>query len=350
MQWDVRGLRLTTGRYVLSARVTPLDADISGFNLRLNLAGEDGAWIWPGKPPLTVTFDKGVIRTETGETGPAYTAGITTTISIALDLDAQTWSASVDGKPIMAPASFDLFRPDAGLMLAGVFVRALDQPDRRVAVSALKLERLDETSPPSAARIAADKLPRIACVGDSITQGYGLGAPDKTSYPAVLRRLLDGKARVGNFGVSGTTVLKKGDAPYWRQFTFARARQFAPTIVVIKLGTNDSKAGNWAHADEISGDTAALVKTFRDLPSHPEVVVVLPAPVFKPIFGITEELLAKVRPLVEAGAKEAGAKVVDSAPTFAGHAAWFRDGVHPNEAGAAALARLVADNLPLSAP
>ena len=349
MQWDLRNLHLSTGRYMLSARVTPLNPDISGFNLRMNLSGEDGAWIWPFKPPLFVAFDKTSIRTDTGQTGPAYAAGVSVTVSIALDLDAQTWTASVDGKPLMPPAAFDIFRPDTGMMLAGVFIRALDNPGRHVAVSDVKLERLPGRSPLSADRLAAEKLPRIACVGDSITQGYGLGSPDKTAYPAVLRRLLAGKAMVGNFGVSGTTVLKNGDSPYWRQGAFIRAKQFAPTLVVIKLGTNDSKPGNWAHADEISADIAALVKTFRDLPSKPEVVVVMPAPVFKPAYGITEELLAKVRPLVEAGARQAGATVVDSAPTFAGHEAWFRDGVHPNEEGAAALARLVAGHLPAPA-
>ncbi len=346
MQWDLRGLHLSTGRYVLSARVTPLDADIAGFNLRLNLAGEDGAWIWPFKPPLLVAYGKDVIRTETGQTGPAYAVGVTATISIALDLDEQSWTVSVDGKPIMPPAPFDLFKPDAGLMLGGVFIRALDQPGRRVAVSDLKLERLAEKSPPIPARLEAEKLPRIACVGDSITQGYGLRSPDRDSYPSVLRRLLAGKAMVGNFGISGTTILKNGDSPYWKQWAFARAKQFAPDIVVIGLGANDSKPGNWTHADEIAGDTAALVKAFRELPSQPKVVLVLPAPVFKPAFGITEELLAKVRLLVATGATQAGATVVESVPVFATHEAWFLDGVHPNEEGAAALARLVADHLP----
>src|SRR6201999_1364973 len=52
---------------------------------------------------------------------------------------------------------------------------------------------------------------KVACVGDSITQGAGAG-PGK-SYPDQLQGLLGDKWVVKNYGVGGRTMLKKGEAP-----------------------------------------------------------------------------------------------------------------------------------------
>jgi lysophospholipase L1-like esterase len=124
------------------------------------------------------------------------------------------------------------------------------------------------------------------------------------------------------------------------------AKRYNPNVVIIMLGTNDSKPQNWAHSTEIAGDMATMVKIFKDLPSKPEIIVVMPVPVFKPAFGITEELLVQVRPLLAQGAKQAGATVVESTETFTSQEALFPDGVHPNEKGAEMIGQLVLKNLP----
>ena len=188
---------------------------------------------------------------------------------------------------------------------------------------------------------------RIAWVGDSITQGYGLANADKVSPPGVLRNLLVGRASVKNFGMSGTTLLKKGDNSYWLREPFKQAKKCQPNVVIIMLGANDSKPQNWVHSDEIAADMAALVSEFKTLPSHPEIFVVMPVPVYNPAFGITEEILKKVRPLLAQGARQAGAKVVDFNRELSGQSKLFFDGVHPNEKGAALIGQLVAKNISL---
>ena len=82
---------------------------------------------------------------------------------------------------------------------------------------------------------------RIACVGDSITFGSGLANRPLESYPSVLGRLLGDTYFVSNFGVSGATMLRRGDKPYWQEERFRAVRDFNPSIVLLKLGTNDSK-------------------------------------------------------------------------------------------------------------
>jgi lysophospholipase L1-like esterase len=87
---------------------------------------------------------------------------------------------------------------------------------------------------------------------DSLSTGiYGsLVAPDgqvvsANAYPVVLGRLLGTNYPTRNFGVSGRTLLRKGDYPYWRETAFRNATNYAPDIVTLKLGTNDSKPCNW---------------------------------------------------------------------------------------------------------
>src|SRR5512138_1808239 len=82
---------------------------------------------------------------------------------------------------------------------------------------------------------------KIACVGDSITAGYGLSNAAQQSYPAVLQSLLGSKHTVQNFGTSGCTLLKKGDQPYWNDGNFGASDTFKPDVVIIMLGTNDAK-------------------------------------------------------------------------------------------------------------
>ena len=60
---------------------------------------------------------------------------------------------------------------------------------------------------------------RIACVGNSVTYGYGLADREHDAYPVRLQSMLDakygaGKFYVGNFGHSGATLLSKGHRPY----------------------------------------------------------------------------------------------------------------------------------------
>src|SRR5689334_8855673 len=104
---------------------------------------------------------------------------------------------------------------------------------------------------------------KIACVGDSITYGSGLGDRGTESYPAVLQTLVGSAHTVENFGVSGATLLKNGDKPYWDESAYGSSGSFEPDVVVIMLGTNDAKPQNWSHASEFAGDYAALIEHYR---------------------------------------------------------------------------------------
>ena len=106
--------------------------------------------------------------------------------------------------------------------------------------------RAAEPAAPATAAGAAEKT-RVACLGDSITFGAGVENRDANCYPIQFGRMLGDKYDVRNFGVSGATLLNKGDKPYRKESAYQAARDFKPHVVIIKLGTNDTKPQNWKY-------------------------------------------------------------------------------------------------------
>lgn len=184
---------------------------------------------------------------------------------------------------------------------------------------------------------AADPV-RVACVGDSITQGVGIQNPQKDGYPAKLQEILGANWTVQNFGVGGRTMLRKADP-----FDHRPALASSPDIVIIALGTNDSKTGIWAsHKGEFVADYVAMIKEFQALPSHPKVWACLPVPAFPGNWGITENAIRnEVIPAIQEAAKITGVSVIDLHTPLLGNKPWFPDTVHPNEEGAKRIAELV---------
>lgn len=182
---------------------------------------------------------------------------------------------------------------------------------------------------------------KIACVGDSITQG--VGAQSGKSYPSQLQALLGDGYVVGNFGVSARTLLRKGDFPYWNEKKYRAALEMQPDVVIIMLGTNDTKPHNWKHEREFAKDCRDLAKSFLDLPSKPRVFLCRPCPVpGQGNFGINEENVQKEIPRIEAVAKELGCGVIDMHAALEKHPEMLPDRVHPNTAGAAEMAKAAA--------
>ena len=84
---------------------------------------------------------------------------------------------------------------------------------------------------------AAETERRIVCLGDSLTEGYGL-APERT-YPVLVERMLRDRGqtvRLINAGVSGSTSASAVSRLRWQ----LRSR---PEIVLIALGGNDGLRG-----------------------------------------------------------------------------------------------------------
>lgn len=182
---------------------------------------------------------------------------------------------------------------------------------------------------------------RVACIGNSITYGAGLQNPFRDSYPGVLEQLLGTGYDVRNFGISGRTALQKGDRPYMRERAYAEALDFAPNIVTIKLGTNDTKPWNWIHKEEFEHDLFELVRSFQTLDTRPRVILCLPVPAPEGGKSINEETLVRdVIPAIRKVARRSGAEVLDLHEALQPYyPRCFPDGVHPDAEGSRLMAR-----------
>ena len=190
---------------------------------------------------------------------------------------------------------------------------------------------------------------RVACVGDSITQGAG--AEKGKSYPSQLQEALGPKYEVGNFGVSGRTLLNHGDFPYTKEAAYQKAKDFKPNAVIIMLGTNDTKPQNWKFQSEFSDDYKALVSSFKTLESKPQVFVCRPCPVPEPgNFGINEANVKLEIPLIDKLAQDEKLEVIDMHAALEATPKLLPDRVHPNTEGAKVMAETAAKAVTAKVP
>lgn len=211
--------------------------------------------------------------------------------------------------------------------------------------------------------LAAPRVPtHVACVGDSITYGYGASNQATKSYPANLQTLFGSSVQVKNFGHNGATMLSApyGDLPYEDQTEYSAATSFvsgagtsAVVDVIIMLGTNDSKNFNWAPSgkpkndQQFSSDYRAMVEHFSTLPSKPQVFLALPlATGNNPCCSIDGTVIHdQILPLIKQLAAEKGLPTIDLNTPTTGHPEYFGDGVHPTDDAYALVAKWMHDGL-----
>ena len=194
-------------------------------------------------------------------------------------------------------------------------------------------------------KTAAPDQIKVACVGDSVTYGFGIKNRAKFNYPSVLQTLLGDEYCVNNYGYSGRTVSTKADRPYMDEKLYRQSLDFRPDIVVLMLGSNDSKPFNWDREQFIS-DYRAIVESYRALDSQPQIYIVIPTPVY-PVDGevkyhINGDVIQdEIVPLTRQLAQELTLPVIDMNTPFLERPDLFSDGCHPNQDGAQLYAHIV---------
>ena len=201
---------------------------------------------------------------------------------------------------------------------------------------------------------------KVACIGNSITDGHGIDMATAYGYPAELQKILGENYWVKNFGVSGRTLLKKGDQPYMEEQAWKDARAFNPDIVIIKLGTNDTKPQNWQYSSEFKQDLQEMILTLCPEialpprkrgnvrafePTKPRIYLCTPIPALKTSWNINDSIIVNgVIPIQQEVAQKYGLKVIDLHTLFAGDSdKMLEDGIHPDGKGARRIAEIVAE-------
>ena len=189
---------------------------------------------------------------------------------------------------------------------------------------------------------------RVACIGDSITDGYLIDLNDLNGYPAQMQTMLGDGYWVKNYGVGARTLLKKGDFPYMKELAWEDAQAFNPDVVVIKLGTNDTKDYNWVYGKDFAGDLQQMIDALQALPSHPKIYLSTPVPAFKRSWTINDKVITdEVIPILENAVKKNGlAGLIDLHTAFLGDEGLFADdGIHPTQEGARKMAEIIAKTI-----
>jgi lysophospholipase L1-like esterase len=181
-----------------------------------------------------------------------------------------------------------------------------------------------------------DQIPpiNVSCVGDSITEWSG--------YPTILQTMLGDSYEVGNFGVAGAAVSPSLHNSYVSHSEFNESKNFAPSIVIIMLGTNDVHTSQ----SDFTYNYRKLVLEYKSLPSYPRILLVEPPPIYDNEFKLNNIYLdSYVIPSIERIAYELGLPMVDVNGALANHPEFFEDGVHPNAKGALAIASEIVENI-----
>ena len=203
-------------------------------------------------------------------------------------------------------------------------------------------------------------MPVVVCYGDSNTHGFdtatGGRLPRDVRWPGVLAAELAGSAEVIEEGLNGRTTI--WDDPFLdgrngRAYLLPCLRSHAPVdVVVIMLGTNDTKGIFGVTAPDIASAAGALV----DLALHsgtgpdggpPRVLLVAPPllgelTAVSEVWGFGEARARSLRfgELYRTVAELKGAAFLDAGPVAVVDPA---DGVHLAPAGHSALGRAVAE-------
>lgn len=189
---------------------------------------------------------------------------------------------------------------------------------------------------------------RVACIGDSITDGHGIDLRTVNGYPAQMQGMLGDGYSVRNFGVSARTMMNSGDLPYMNELAWQDALAFEPDVVVIKLGTNDTKTHNWEHKKDFAGDMQKMIDALKALPTHPRIYLCTPIPAISERWSINEKAISEeIIPMIEKAAKKNKlAGVIDLHAAFTGQESLYQeDGIHPTQQGARKIAEIVAKTI-----
>ena len=187
---------------------------------------------------------------------------------------------------------------------------------------------------------------KVACIGDSITDGHGIDLRDVNGYPAQMQKMLGAGYNVRNFGISARTLMNSGDLPYMNESIWEDALAFNPDVVVIMLGTNDSKDYNRGHIKkDFEGDLKTMLKALKALPSQPKIYLCKPIPAVSDSWTISETVITEeIVPILEKAVKKEKLEgIIDLHAALEGHPEMMLDdGIHPNTAGVRKMAETIA--------
>lgn len=173
---------------------------------------------------------------------------------------------------------------------------------------------------------------RVACIGNSITYGVLVEKPTE-AYPYLLQQRLGTDYEVRNFGVPGASVQFTKDKTYMKTKQYEELIAYQPDILILKLGTNDSRPNEWSTDAFFYADYVRLVRELKRTEAF--VYLCLPTPPFGDKWKERDRILTgHIIPLIRQVAEEEHVSVIDLYKSYKQDSSlYFPDGIHPTGKG-----------------
>lgn len=153
-----------------------------------------------------------------------------------------------------------------------------------------------------------------------------------------------------NYGASGRTLLDIPGKSYRDTGYIEAVKGELPDILIIMLGSNDSRSDRW-HAKKYKQAYIALLKELQMIESKPAIYIMTPPEAFprengEIIHGIRNEIIHdEIGRIVREVAEETGVGLIDLYAVTENHPEYFFDGVHPNKEGYEVVAQTVYEHI-----
>ena len=192
---------------------------------------------------------------------------------------------------------------------------------------------------------------KVGCVGDSNT--YGAEATDRTRYawPIQIRSMLGSKYETQNFGVNGALMMNHLTDAWKNKTAYSDNKAYDPNIIVIALGTNDSKDGYW-DAVKFKKTYIDLINEFKSYSAEPKIYMAIPVKAYNSTWSINDQTIReKVIPTMKDISKEMGLPLIDLYAVTNNIANLMAaDGIHLKDVGLGIIARKIADIMLVEKP
>ena len=110
----------------------------------------------------------------------------------------------------------------------------------------------------------------VACLGDSITYGTGSADPTTHSYPVYYQQMLGYDYYVEKYGAPSNSLIETDQPSYLNHAYFTKSADACPDVVIVMLGTNDTRPTRWA--DSAHKDWSDPVRSATFLASGDKLV------------------------------------------------------------------------------
>lgn len=221
-----------------------------------------------------------------------------------------------------------------------------------IALAAILLVRFLYQNGFSGAKVnpeVKEKQIKVACVGDSITYGFGIKNWPKNNYPTQLQNMLGENFNVANFGVSGCCVGRKTELSFLKTKTYLDSLEYKADILILMMGSNDSIAFNWTNREKFKEEYLHLLETYvkdKDIKVYLCTVSKAYFPKGRTTgmtnFGIQPKIIEIIVEIIKEIATERNYELIDIYEITSQNYDWFKkDKVHPNKDGALAIAEEV---------